>query len=245
MTPGEKVVATALRYIGVAESPAGSNRGPLIDKWQARWGLRGVAWCGIFCDAMYAEAGVDDHGLCHPSTAEMRRRAEAAGSILPTAARAPAGSMWLNDPNHVALVIRDNGDGTVTCVDGNSMSQVRQTRRRKADARIVVPIGIALEPDPPKVVEYLLEDPKAAPKLYGPWASKASRDSALASLPARKRANARPIRTTAKPPKYAFLLGPRRLYGPWPTAAARDDAQKVIEARLGRRLRPFSRKRSA
>lgn len=243
MTPGEKVAACALRYVGVTESPPGSNRGPLIDKWEAFWHLRGEAWCAMFADAMYREAGVDDAGLIHPSTAVMRSRAEAAGAIIPSSARAPIGALWLYDPRHVNIVILDRADGTVDCVDGNSMSAVRQTRRRKSDARIVVPPGIAVEPDPPKVTEYLLEDPKAQPKLYGPWVSKKNRDDALASLPARKRATARLVKTPAG--KFAFLLGPRRLYGPWPTQQARDDAQRVLEVRLGRKLRPYSRKRSA
>jgi hypothetical protein len=243
MTPGERVAATALRYVGVRESPDGSNRGPLIDKWAAHWGLQGVPWCGCYVDAMFREAGVGDADLAHPSTSEMRRRANAAGAIIPSSARAPAGAFWLNDPNHVGLVVSDRGDGTVNTVEGNTSNGVFQRIRRKSDARIVVPPGIAVEPDPPKVTEYLLEDPKAEPKLYGPWRSKKNRDAALASLPARRRSSARLVR--GKDGGYGFILGPRRLYGPWPTKEARDDAQRILEKRIGRRLRPFSRKVSA
>lgn len=48
-----KVVETALKYVGVKESPAGSNMTE-FGKW---FGLNGKAWCGMFASFCYNEAG--------------------------------------------------------------------------------------------------------------------------------------------------------------------------------------------
>ena len=66
MTKGEKVVKKAFEYLGVREAPYGSNRGKDIDRWEARWGMQGQPWCGMFTDAMFAEANVDDAKLHEP-----------------------------------------------------------------------------------------------------------------------------------------------------------------------------------
>ena len=52
------VVALSRKYLGIQET-AGSNRGPLVDKWKAAVG-RGltelaIPWCGCFVYAMIAE----------------------------------------------------------------------------------------------------------------------------------------------------------------------------------------------
>lgn len=52
-------VEHALKYVGTGEQPLGSNRGPLIDKWnQAANGVLGEPWCMSFMHAMFAECGV-------------------------------------------------------------------------------------------------------------------------------------------------------------------------------------------
>lgn len=48
-SPGKTAVAWAVQQLGVTESPPNSNRGPLIDRWSAYWGLTAVPWCGVFC----------------------------------------------------------------------------------------------------------------------------------------------------------------------------------------------------
>jgi hypothetical protein len=58
--PG-RAIAFGKHYIGVHESPAGSNRGPLIDRWQARFGFRGAPWCGLFLGNELLAGGV--HGV--------------------------------------------------------------------------------------------------------------------------------------------------------------------------------------
>jgi hypothetical protein len=47
----------AATYVGVKEQPAGSNRGPNIDRW-CKWanGLTGYPWCAAFACGMVREA---------------------------------------------------------------------------------------------------------------------------------------------------------------------------------------------
>lgn len=48
----------ARSYLGVKESPPGSNRGPLIDGWLRQAGVApGNPWCAAFLSAMFAKAG--------------------------------------------------------------------------------------------------------------------------------------------------------------------------------------------
>lgn len=56
--PRGTAIAFGRHYIGVHEEPAGSNRGPLIDKWQRVFGFLGVAWCGLLLGNELLAAGV-------------------------------------------------------------------------------------------------------------------------------------------------------------------------------------------
>lgn len=51
---GQKVIDIAFAEVGTKESPANSNE----TKYGQWFGLDGVAWCGIFCSWVYAQAGV-------------------------------------------------------------------------------------------------------------------------------------------------------------------------------------------
>lgn len=53
MMKGQKVTEIAFKEIGQTENPASSNK-TKYGKW---FGLDGVAWCGIFCSWVYAQAG--------------------------------------------------------------------------------------------------------------------------------------------------------------------------------------------
>lgn len=54
----QAAIAFGKRYEGVHEEPADSNRGRLIDKWQARFGFRGAPWCGLFLGNELLAGGV-------------------------------------------------------------------------------------------------------------------------------------------------------------------------------------------
>jgi hypothetical protein len=54
MATKEDVIAGAHREVGVAESPAGSNR----TKYGAWYGMNGVSWCAIFLSYVFWHAGL-------------------------------------------------------------------------------------------------------------------------------------------------------------------------------------------
>lgn len=219
----------------------GPNRSPFIDLINARFGLRGTPWCGAFASWAYAEAGVDDSGLCHPSTALMCQRARDAGAVWGGHSPIPPGALWVNCGVHVAIVTRDLLDGTCLTVEGNHNDSVATGRRATADGIIIIPPAVAASLEPESHTEFWLEDTRAQPKLFGPWNKKVLREHALESIPRERRKRVRLIR--APRGGFAWLEGPRRLYGPWAAKDARDEARKRIEARLNRELRPFSRTR--
>lgn len=252
MTKGEKVVNKALEYLGVSEV-WGSNRGPQIDKWEARWNLKGEPWCGMFADAMFAEADVDDSDLCHPSTAEMCRRATEQRAFWNGNGKVPAGSLWIKCGIHVAIVMADLGDGTVKTIEGNFGNKVDIGRRRISDGKIIIPPAVAASVEPPVKYEYWLEDTKAKQSLFqvngnvGVWATKAARDKRLTELaksPNWKKYHPRAIarKDSKGRQRYYILLGPLTYYGPFATKEMRNDARAILEKKLGRSLRPFSRK---
>lgn len=247
MTNGDKVIKQAMSYLGVAETPDGSNRSPQIDKWEARWGLRGEPWCGMFADAMYAEAGVDDSGICHPATSVIcsngkKYKWDGKSTI-------PPGSLWVNCGVHVALITKDNQDGTVSTVEGNHSNRVAVGRRAIAGATIIVPPAVAGEVKTPAKKQYWLEDTSAKPYLLNVngkiarWKSKASRDKVLETLnnnPEYRTLHPRPVsRGEGKNKRYYVMLGGLKYYGPFDTIAIRDSAKKSLEKRLGHTLRPF------
>lgn len=239
MTPkGELVIATASKYLGVHEE-GGANRGPLIDKWNARWGLIGTAWCGAFVSAMYAETGVDDGGVTHPSTAEMCRRARAAGYVWDGRAPIPPGALWVACGQHTCLLNTPIGGGVYSSIEGNHQDSVSTGQRSVADALIVIPPAIR-EAAPPPARTYWLEDTAAQPKLYGPWSLRIARDRKLSTIPAARRRGVRLVNHRDHK-QWAWIEGPRKLYGPWSSQDARDAAREALVHRLGHDLRAFSR----
>lgn len=238
MTPGEKVAAQAEKYIGVVESPKGSNQGrPYPEKWQSPWGMGyGWPWCAAFADAMYKETGVSDDGIGHPSTAVMYQRAkDKPGSIVP---RPMPGCYILWPGKHVGIVVRDLGGGVALTVEGNSDDSVAYRRRSYgpgSGAVLVAPTEVRKGHVPLRARrEYLLQDVTHKPRFVGPWRTKAQRERALR----RVKQHVRRVRVGNK---YGAYIGTPEFYGPWAEASQRDAAQKVLEDRLGRRLRRFSR----
>lgn len=56
---GLAALTIATRYVGTMEQPPGSNRGPLIDKWnKAAHVALGSPYCDSFQNSVWAEAGV-------------------------------------------------------------------------------------------------------------------------------------------------------------------------------------------
>lgn len=251
MTNGDKVINQAVKYVGVKEWT--TNSSPTIDRWEARWGLKGQPWCGMFVDAMFAEAGVSDDGICHPSTTEMCKRAYSQFKVWNRQGKAPKGSLWIKCGIHTCFVIEDLGDGTVRTVEGNHNNSVDYGRRRLSDGIIIIPSAIAEDSIPKYKTEYWIEHRKAKRFLFqingkvARWATKAARDKNLEDVKNSKRWKKYHPRAISKigpdgKKRYYILMGPLLYYGPFGTKAKRDAAQKILEARFNTKLRPFSRK---
>lgn len=109
-----RALSKARTYVGVHERPAGSNRGPEIDRW-CRWanGLVGYPWCAAFACGMVREAC----GLIVPtpkraSVGFLEAWAAEVGSVLKAGTRPRRGD-WIcyrfdsdNWPDHIGLVDR-------------------------------------------------------------------------------------------------------------------------------------------
>lgn len=233
MTINERVVATAARYLGVREKPAGSNDdgGGFITKAERYWGMRYEPWCGMACSAWLREAGVTD--VSHPATATICAQGRAKGWVTTTPV---AGALVVWCGTHVEMLVSEVSPGVWSTIGGNTSDMVARRVRSLSGATLVV--SPELRHAPPSVVrEYYLEDPGVQPKLFGPWATKAGREKAIAKLKPALRQQARRVRVGRK---YGFTLG-RRVYGPWLDQSSRNDARRVLEHRLGRTLRSYSR----
>jgi hypothetical protein len=238
--PGQPVVNEALSFDWVQEQPDGSNGGGPIDIWEQAWGLHHVAYCGMFVDAMYRRAKVDDAGLCHPSTAEMCRRARAAGAVWDGRGAVPPGALWTACGKHTGMVVVDRGGGLVSTIEGNHMNGVNPGLRRAADGLIIIPPAIVAVEPPPEFI-WFLEDPAARPKLFGPWQEYANFKRRWDGLPPERRKRARIVRGAKG--GWAWIEGPLRTRGPWLELDDVTHAQEALEARLGRRLRRIRRTR--
>lgn len=234
MTPNQRVVATAARYVGVRENPMGSNRGPLIDKWERYWSMLGQPWCGMYASAVLRESGVTD--VSHPATWVICSKGREKGWVTN---RPVPGALIVWCGTHVGILVSEVRPGVWNTIEGNSGDMVARRVRSLEGTTIVVSPELRngkLEP----ARSYYLEDTRAKkPTFAGPWRTRAMRERAINKLsPAAKRT----VRRVKVGGKYAFEYGgERRVYGPWLDEASRDSAEKVLRDRLGRPLRKFSR----
>ena len=238
MTPGERVVHVAGKYLAVHENPWGSNLGrPQPEGWQSAFGMRGVPWCACAVAGWYSEAGVDMQGIGSPSTQAMADRAKAVGAVV---ARPAPGVIGVYPGVHtfiVSHVVSANATrtaGLIATIEGNHGDAVGTAVRSYGPGTglmLIAPKELREQPAAVSSPErlYYIENLEAKPVLFGPWRSKAARDRRLAKLPAARRKAARPFHNARG---YGWLEGPRKLYGPWHTAAARNAALISLAKRL-------------
>lgn len=234
MTPNQRVVATAARYVGVRENPMGSNRGTLIDKWERFWGMQAQPWCGMFASAVLRESDVTD--VSHPATWIICSRAKERGWVTN---RPVPGALIVWCGTHVEILVSERSPGVWNTIGGNTGDMVARRVRSLEGATIVV----SPELRNGKVESqraYYLEDVKAKkPRFAGPWRTRAMRERAIARLTPAMQRTVRRVRVGGK---YAFEFGgERRVYGPWLDPTSRDQAQRILTQRIGRNLRKFSR----
>lgn len=127
----DAIVANALRYVGVHESPAESNWGyPHPAEWEQEFGFNsGVSWCGCFAGAMVRLAGGHVSGrvaFCPYIEADARTGTEGFDLWRPNHDEG-VGPGWLvlynweggSEPQHVGVVKAIHSNG-VEAVEGNT-----------------------------------------------------------------------------------------------------------------------------
>lgn len=105
----------AVKLIGVMEA-GGNNRGQAVERIiKLGGGLPGQAWCGWFCAAVYKRAG--------SRAVEWRwgavRLLSAVTGVKRVSTPLP-GDLVRFTFDHVGLFEKDNGDGTITSLEGNT-----------------------------------------------------------------------------------------------------------------------------
>jgi hypothetical protein len=127
------------------EQPAGSNRGPHVD----RYGVPGLPWCAAAVSAWVMRA--DGHQLRRPlmSAYKWREAAKAAGWLLGPFGKPQPGDVGIvlrsNLRGHVGLVVHVLDDGRLCSIEGNVGHAVRGVvRPRSAWGFFARPIPITI-----------------------------------------------------------------------------------------------------
>lgn len=155
----------ALSFVGTKESPANSNRGPQIDKWEQAVDMIAQPWCGAFVHAALDHAGVK--GLssrmryCPYIIEDAKAGKNGLLKVVPWEDRTPGDLLvyqWDTGPvDHVGLYFSDaRGPVTVNTVEGNTAvgndsnggEVMRRVRDRKFVAAVVRPAYPATPADP-------------------------------------------------------------------------------------------------
>lgn len=177
----EKLVEVALREIGVVEGPKDNQT-----KYGAFTGANYLAWCGSFVMWCANQAGLKLPGstVYTPAGADAFKKAKS-WTDAKDAKPMPGDIAYFDFPedgvnriSHVGIVIKDNGDGTVTTVEGNTsgtvgdqrnggmvLKKIRGYKKNKGNVMVsIVGFGRPKFPGPEKAIT-----PKAE-KAYDPAA---------------------------------------------------------------------------
>lgn len=125
------IAAHAKHYVGVHESPSGSNWGhPHPAAWEERFGFKsGVSWCGCFAGSMLMDAGghcTSRVAFCPFIEADARSGVNGFEKWVPNHTEG-VGLGWFalfnwnggSEPEHVEIVLEVHSDHLV-CVGGNT-----------------------------------------------------------------------------------------------------------------------------
>lgn len=140
----EREVQHALSFIGVSESPNGSNGGGQIDIWERALGFGRVAWCGIFNCNMLRFVGIAAPAAM-ASVAETENMARSGRGIFRgfTAhwqAALPGDVVLIGRfGQHQGTVVKVLPDGLAT-VEGNCSNGVRTMHRTPNQIRGIAQI---------------------------------------------------------------------------------------------------------
>lgn len=128
-TPAD-IIRTEASQIGQTESPPGSNR----QKYSARFGVNGVAWCGWFQQWCFFENGIDLRKWCdNPGyTPNLYGDLAALGWAIPVRATGPGDLVFFNFPGGKARIehvgcVEQNAWPTIHTIEGNTSARGSQT----------------------------------------------------------------------------------------------------------------------
>lgn len=105
----------ATKLVGIMEQ-GGNNRGAAVEKIIAEGGgLPGQAWCGWFCAAVYKRAG-SKAVTWHWGAVRLYLPLSGLCRISPP----KRGDLVRFTFDHIGMFVKDNGDGTITTIEGNT-----------------------------------------------------------------------------------------------------------------------------
>lgn len=126
MNGSDLFVSIANKYIGVTESPVGSNRGPLIDRWNTNVHAPLASfWCASFVSAVALEwesQSGNDWPLCFSADCDVWLTSAKKHKCISTKGR-PGDIVLLvsnNDAYHIGIVAGYSEAGTLISIEGNS-----------------------------------------------------------------------------------------------------------------------------
>ena len=127
LTARDRAIAWERSHVGVHEEPPGSNRGPLIDRWQRVFGFLAAPWCGIFAGNALLAAGVKGvtSRIASVSAIEDDARAHRGCFFGYTPGAAPHALLGdlvilFGRGIHVELITKVYPDGSVDTIGGNT-----------------------------------------------------------------------------------------------------------------------------
>lgn len=261
MTNGQLVAQTACELAdppgAIFERGTNTDFGGWIDDAQHFWGMgRGTAigpqpWCDMGADKIFRQAGVDDSGLCHPSTAETCRRADRMGGLAPQGGLIHPGTLLISCGVHITTVVRDRNNGLLDTVECNSDDRLKRGVRAKSWGRLIEPPGLR-DGTAVELFEYWFEDPEFDPEFHGGIDTRARRDKAIATGHDGKFAQADAdglVRRVKDGKDFGFWVftGGDWKWGPWvgkkegKAYTTRNVFQHTMERSLNRKLRARSK----
>ncbi len=129
---------SAARLVEVALAEVGTIEGPKDN--ETKYGKFTKAnfqpWCGSFVNWCGAESGVVIPNTVYTPTGAQAFQKKKAWMDAETATPQPGDIVYFDFPgdnvnriSHVGIVVKDNGDGTVTCVEGNTAPDKKGDQR--------------------------------------------------------------------------------------------------------------------
>lgn len=123
VTMNQKIIKSAIKEIGVHESPWGSNDGTRVNWYQSSTGAYNAAWCASFCSKM-----AQINGYNGAVSAGAWYLTDNCGISVTLAHAIPGDCVSLDTgEGHVGILLRVNHTlGTVTLIAGNTGDMVKQ-----------------------------------------------------------------------------------------------------------------------